>query len=171
MAWLPTGLQMSRWRWGILFLVATVAALLLLTSPQSRFGEVHFNQLREGMTEEEVVAILGCPAGDYRPAIWSKPDWYVSSSDPIGHLRNQRGQTLDELKQLERQDVETWIHAGKPLPPLPARVNWLRWWGRNSGIDVAFDEYGHAIHFSLWSLGPPRPPHDILRWVRWRFGL
>jgi hypothetical protein len=170
MAWLPKKLRMSWWQWGIILLAFTLVTPFLLPRPQSRFGKEQFDRLHEGMTEAEVIALLGCPPGDYRPAIWSKPDWYVCSSDPIGYPRDQRGLALEELKQLESQDVEEWIQAGKPMPPPPARVNWQRWWGRGSGIDVVFDEHGRAIHFSLLSLYPPRPPHDIVRWVRWRFG-
>jgi hypothetical protein len=35
---------------------------------------------------------------------------------------------------------------------------------------VAFDAQGRVIHCSLVRLIPPRPPHDVIRWVRWWFG-
>jgi hypothetical protein len=122
------------------------------------------------MTEAEVAAVLGCPPGDYRPAIWSHPDWFVSPSDATGFERAERGLSLRELEELQWQDVEEWTQAGQPARPAPARVRWVRWWGRGSGIGVAFDSHGRAIHVSLWELVPPRPPPDILRWVRWWFG-
>jgi hypothetical protein len=159
-----------RRRWIALPAALAVVALFLLIRQRPRFGEEQFKQLREGMTEAEVVAVLGSPPGDYRPAIWSQPDWYVSTSDAIGFLRKERGRPLRELEELERQDVEEWVQAGQPIPPPPARVQRTRWWARGYGIDVAFDERGRLIHASLWELVPPRPPPDVLRWVRWRVG-
>jgi hypothetical protein len=169
-AWMLARLRLTRWRWpGLLAAVAAVGLFLLLR-PAPRFGEEQFQRLREGMSEAEVAAVLGCPSGDYRPAIWSRPDWFVSPSDPIGFLRAERGRSLQELDLLERQDVEDWVRAGRPVPPSPARVQRRRWWARGYGIDVAFDEHGRAIHVSLWELDPPRPPPDMLRWVRWCIG-
>jgi hypothetical protein len=170
MAWMLAKWPLYRWRWTSLLVAVALGGLFLLLRPQPRFGEEQYRQLQEGMTEVEIVAVLGCPSGDYRPTIWSQPDWYVSSSDPIGSLRVQRGLSLQELDQLESQDVDDWVQAGKPVPPAPARVHRKLWWGRESGIEVAFDEHGRAVHISLWALWPPRPPHDIRRWVRWWFG-
>jgi hypothetical protein len=149
--------------------LAVVAPFLLFRQP-ARFGEKQFDELRLGMREAEVVVILGCPPGDYRPAIWSHPDWLVYPSDPIGVYRKERGRSLRELQELELQDAKEWIQAGQPIPPPPGRVQRKRWWARGYGIDVAFDEQGRLIHASLLELSPPRPPHDVLRWVRWRLG-
>ncbi len=135
-----------------------------------RFGEDQFRQLRLGMTEAEVVTILGCPAGDYRPAIWRRPDWFVSPSDAVGSLRAERGRALLEVQQMERQDTNEWVQAGRPIPPPAPRVRRRWWWARGSGIDVTFDKNGRVIHYSLWDLNPPRPPHDLVRRVRWWLG-
>jgi hypothetical protein len=170
MAWMVAKLRLYRWRWTVLLVAVALVVLFLLMRPKPRFGEEQYRRLHEGMTEAEIVAILGCPPGDYRPTIWSKPDWFVSPSDAIGSLDDQRGMSLQELDRLERQDVEKWVQAGKPVPPASARVHRRRWWGRESGIEVAFDEHGRAIHVSLWALWPPRPPHDFQRRVRWWFG-
>lgn len=86
---------------GLALVTVAVTTIALVVRQQSRFGEGQFRQLAEGMSEAEVVAVLGCPAGDYRPAIWREPDWFVSNRDPVGFLLMQRGQTLDQLQALE----------------------------------------------------------------------
>jgi hypothetical protein len=117
MAWKLVRSRLPRRRWIALLVALAVVGLFLFTRQQTRFGERQFEQLREGMTEAEVVAVLGSPAGDYQPAIWSPPDWYVSTSDAIGFLRKERGRSLQELEQLKQQDAEEWVQAGKPIPP------------------------------------------------------
>jgi hypothetical protein len=153
-----------------LMVAVAVVGLLLIVRPRSRFGREQFERLREGMTEAEVIAVLGCPPGDYRPKIWSQPDWYVSTSDPIGFLLEQRGRSLQQLREWEQLDLEEWVRAGKPIPVPPDRAQKASWWARHYGIDVAFDRQGRVIHLSLWELNPPRPPHDIWRWIRWWLG-
>src|SRR5262249_51264642 len=115
MAWKLGRLRLSPRRRIALFAALMVLALFLLLRQRCRFGEEQFAQLREGMTEAEVVAILGSPPGDYRPAIWSEPDWFVSNSHPIGSLLKERGRSLLELEELKRQDVEEWRRAGYPV--------------------------------------------------------
>src|SRR5262245_13621042 len=94
MAWKLGRLRLSPRRRIALFAALMVLAVFLLLRQRPRFGEEQFAQLREGMTEAEVVAILGSPPGDYRPAIWSEPDWFVSNSHPIGSLLKERGRSL-----------------------------------------------------------------------------
>jgi hypothetical protein len=164
------GLWSSPKRWLALLAILAAIGLALLSWRQPRFGKGPFHRLKEGMSEDEVVAVLGSPPGNYRPLIWRQPDWYVSTSDPVGFLRVQRGRSLEELRKLEKQDIEQWMQAGRPVPPPRARVRRERWWGRRAGIEVAFDESGRVIHYSLWELVPPRPPRDPVRWVRWWLG-
>jgi hypothetical protein len=163
-------LRCFRWWW--LFLPVGVAAVCLFLLPhrRPRFGEDQFRRLSVGMTEAEVLTILGCPPGDYRPAIWSHPDRYVSTSDLAAYPRIQLGLSFGELERLRWQDTEDWETAGEPVPPAPARVRRERWWARGSGIHVAFDQQGRAVHLSLWGLLPPRPPPAGVRWVRLRLG-
>jgi hypothetical protein len=155
-------------------LVAVLGAVSLasfLVPP--RFGEREYRRLRVGMTEAEVVEALGAPAGDYRPAIWSDPDWCLPYRDPVGFLRTQSGTSFSELKELERQDLDDWMvwyEAGQPGSPPAARAQLKRWWARGSGIDVAFDRHGRTIHYSLWDLEPPRAPSGLLGQVRWWLG-
>jgi hypothetical protein len=153
--------------------VAVVIAGLFLLKPHTpRFGADKFERLRLGMTEDEVVAILGCPPGDYRPAIWRKPTWYVHHRDIVGSLEIQRGRSTEALGELERQDVREWVKAGEPIPPPPARVRKMRWWARGNGIEAAVDAQGQVIHLSLWTLWPPRPPpiYEVPTLIRWWVG-
>src|SRR5690242_14234482 len=109
MAWKFARLRLSRGRWIVFLAALAVVGLFLLMRQRPRFGEEQFEQIREGMAEAEVAAVLGSPPGDYRPVIWSQPDWYVSTSDATGFLRKERGRSLHELEELERQDVEEWV--------------------------------------------------------------
>jgi hypothetical protein len=169
MTWTISKLRITRRRlFALGTIVLAVVVLLLRFHPQ--FGEWQFNQLQLGMTEDEVTAILGCPPGDYRPAIWSQPDWYVSTTDMIGDVIADRGLSHEEVRRLEEQDIDDWVRAGKPATPTPARVQWKCWTGRRYSIDVALDSDGHAIQISLVEMCRPRPPPDILRRIRWYLG-
>jgi hypothetical protein len=168
---------LSRMFWFGSGVTAAFAALALLCVYPPKIGETHFQQIKEGMTEGEVEAILGCPPGDYRPAIWSKPNWYVSTSGPIGFLPHQSGCSLQELDELRRQDIEDWLHQGKGWLSKDKKSVWSRprvksadWTGRNWGIRVAFGSDGRVIHHSLWEMEPPRPPPDLLRKLQWWLG-
>jgi hypothetical protein len=90
--------------------------VFLLVWPQPRFGEERFQQIREGMTEAEVISILGAPAGDYRPAIWKNPDWFVSPSDPSGFPLSERGRSPRQVDEMKRQEFAEWVQAGMPIP-------------------------------------------------------
>jgi hypothetical protein len=171
MAWRLSFLSSRQRRWLAIVVAVAVVGLAYVVRQQPRFGESQFRQLTEGMSEAEVVSTLGCPAGDYRPAVWSRPDWFVAPSDAIGFLLAQRGQSLDQLRELERRDVEDWVRAGKPVSSAPARLVRKRWWGRGFGIEVVLDDGGRSIHSSLWVLSPPRPPPDLARKIRWWFGF
>jgi hypothetical protein len=150
-----------------------VAAWLTSFLMPPRFGEREYRRLRVGMTEAEVVTALDAPAGDYRPAIWTDPDWCSPFRDAVGFLRTQSGTSSLELEELRQQDVSEWAdwyRAGKKGPPPRARVKRKQWWARGSGIDVAFDRDGRVIHYSLWDLIPPRAPPGLLGQVRWWLG-
>jgi hypothetical protein len=122
------------------------------------------------MTLAEVIAVLGCPPGDYRPALWRQPPWYVSTSDAVAILREERGKPFRELEALDQNDTEEWVRAGRPVPWRWAPAQREQWWARGYGIEVAFDERGRLINASLWDMVPPRRPPGVLRWVRWWIG-
>jgi hypothetical protein len=153
--------------WSAAVPAGLIAILFLLPRSETRFGDEKFQQLRAGMTAAEVKTILGVPPGDYRPALWKEPPWFISPSDKIAFLRDQRGRSLDELDEMDREDTEIWVKSARPMPPPPGQMS-KRWWlARSSGILVAFDQGGLAIHYSLWDVVPPRPPNDILNGIRY----
>jgi hypothetical protein len=152
------------------FLAAFLLISVICRYPPS-FSEAQFNTLQEGMTPQEVFTLLGCPPGDYRPAIWRHPDWFVSTSDAMAFQKKEAGLSTEKLEDLERQDSEEFfaqVRAGHELPRRP-RIRRFEWWGRNSGIKVIFDE-DRMVHRSLWSVVPPHPPHDLLRYPQWWLG-
>lgn len=148
-----------------------ILVLFLYPGRVERFGTEKFDQLREGMKISEVTSFLGYPPGDYRPALWKNPPWFISPSDKIGYLEQQWGLTLDQLHEMDLQDVEEWVSAGRPIPPSPGRVTRKKWLGRDFCIEVAFDQNGRAIHCSLWRVCPPRAPRDVLNGIRYLLEL
>jgi hypothetical protein len=122
------------------------------------------------MTESEVDEILGCQAGDYRPPIWKKPTWYVSTTDIATLPIEKSGMDFDELRELQEKDLEQWIRDELGRSTRTPRVILKKWWGRQHMIEVAFDDKGQVIHHSLWETMPPRPPRNLLLRIRWWIG-
>jgi hypothetical protein len=171
MAWMLANLWRVRSRRVAILAIVASVGLFLLLRPRPQFGPNQFELLHEGMTLSEVVTVLGYPPGDYRPAIWSQPDWFVSPSDIIGLPLVERGQPLRELDKLERQDFSDWIDAGRPEPEPPLRSCNMCWWGQQYGIVVGIDPNGHVIYYSLLEMLRPRPPHNAWLWLRWWIGV
>jgi len=168
MTWRCTRHWPRIWAAVVVIGLMAVVGLVVIRVQEPRFGKEKFDLLHEGMTEAEVVAVLGCADGDYRPSVWKHPTWFVSPSDPIGFPQSERGRLLEE--DLNAKDVEQWMEEDRPIPPSPHKVYRKSWWAREHGIDVTFDAHGRVIHYMLLSLVPPRPPHDVIRWVRWWLG-
>jgi hypothetical protein len=157
------------------FIGGFVTALLLIAVvcryPPS-FDETLFDTLRDDMTRQEVATLLGCPPGDYRPAIWRHPDWYISTSDMMGLLVKECGRSTSEVESLRQREVEEWLADLKVGKEIRAKqgMEQLAWRGKSSEIKVIFNKDGQMIHRSFWSLFPPRPPHDAIRYVQWWLG-
>jgi hypothetical protein len=66
------------------FVLLIVGPFLLYSRLGRRFSPEAFNAIQEGMTEEQVEAIFGCPAGDHSYLIpWLRPRvTYKKSSHP-----------------------------------------------------------------------------------------
>ena len=117
--------------------VAVLIAAVLATSvvrPRPaldlRFGEASYEQIREGISEAEVVAILG-PPGLYRPT----DSTMLATSWPV------------------RAD-----HWG-PMPSDPRyfKLRYEHWAGNSYDLGVTFDEDGFVVGRGLQRV-VPRPP-------------
>jgi hypothetical protein len=75
--------------------LAALAIWAMLLGP--RFGPAYFHRLREGMTEQEVEAVLGCPAGDYRT---TQPPRYHGTPHIDGFVREQAGRDCDPGEEM-----------------------------------------------------------------------
>jgi hypothetical protein len=150
-------------------LAALGTGVILYWGWPSRFGPDTFDQLHEGMTTDEVGAVLGCPPGDYRPAIWREPTWFVSPSDSDLSLRAERGRSIRDLDLQERKEIDNWLAAGGP-EPAPSFYR-FHWWGRRYGIEAAFDPSGRLIGWTLYETLRPREPRALWQKPRWVLGV
>lgn len=153
------------------FLTAFVLIAVFCRYPPS-FSEEQFDAIKEDMTKQEVLRVIGCPPGDYRPAIWRHPDWYTSTSDPIEFLVKEVGQTTLQVEAMKRQETEEWLDTLKAGGKVRAgqHIERFAWMGRDYDITVIFNKEGRIIHRSLWSMCPPRPPNGPIRYVQWWLG-
>jgi hypothetical protein len=163
---------LARAGWFAAGFASALALAFALSRYPPPFREGRFDAIRQGMTRDEVVEVLGCPPGDYRPAVWRHPDWYVSTSDVAATLVREQGVPLREVEESERRDAEEWfarLRAGGELRH-SRRFERLEWWDRSVMIKVIFDQDGKAIHSSFWSVYPPRAPRNPVRYAQWWLG-
>jgi hypothetical protein len=171
MARKPIFYRLTVRRWLTLAVALVALAAVWRTRYPPRFNEEQFRRLELGMTGQEVVEVLGCPPGDYRPDVWKNPANPIAWKDPVGWTRTSKGVSFQSLGEMERQDVDDWVRLGKPVPPAPPRVVRGTWLGRYWGIEVAVNREDRVIHLSHMEMSPPRSPHELVPWVRWRLGL
>jgi hypothetical protein len=166
------GKVLSRVAWFVGGFASAFVLMAVVCRYPPSFGEERFNAIREGMTKRELVALVGCPPGDYRPAIWRYPDWYTSTHEPIGSLVKKSGQSMPQVQELERQEIKEWLDEAREKGKIRwgRRMEQMVWTGRSSQIMVVFDKDEKIIHRSLWSMDPPRPPHDLVRYAQWWLG-
>jgi hypothetical protein len=123
---------------GAVLLAAGVAVRWwLLRPPEPLFNPARYHRLQKGMSEKEVEAILGCPAGDYLP-----------------HGVDETGMEVTALP-VERSG--SWPEGGE-VWPWKRMGRWKEWWGDTYLIMVCFDENGRAVGFWFWKVVPPRDP-------------
>ena len=141
----------------LLLIVGCLAAVLLagyatfrLTAPRHRITIESFQAIREGMTELEVEAVLGAPAGVYSteaqtgfylpklrsscPARWI----YASDADFIG--------TGSDL--IERQGGKEWV-------------------GEELSIYICFNEGGRVLESRSGQVPPTRNESFLAKLRRW----
>jgi hypothetical protein len=149
--------------------IFSICTIFFFASSDGRFNESQFEKIKEGMTESEVVAILGVGAGDYRPKQYIDPGHFVSISDPIGFITKESGLSFEELAILKEEDLQSWVNEG--MPQRPRKVREKEWLGKTWGIVVVFDEKGIVIQHRLLEIVPPRPPNGFFEKLKWYFGL
>ena len=156
-------------------LIAVVIALALLAlwlvypPTDRRFGEPYYDGITEGMSEADVEAILGLPAGDYRPERWIHPGHFVSPSDTMGWIVKESGLSAREVSDLEQEDIRKWADEG--MPNRPAKFTRKSWIGKNWGIGIELDENGRVIQHDLFEVVPPRSPGGFFAKIKWYIGL
>jgi hypothetical protein len=132
-------MKKRRWLWLLLpvLLLAAGFVVLRLTLPSHNITAEAFNQIRHGMTEREVVAILGVKAGDY-------------ATGPIMEINDGTSSTL-------------WIDEWSAHPGSRGMSKWI---SDEAVIHVNFDvegKVGHAYFGHAYPVG--RGPWDRFR--RW----
>jgi hypothetical protein len=127
-------------------LIAITVFLPLLAPVPHRIDDEHFKLIQPGMTEAEVEAIFGVPAGSY--------DWAVQD-DSILYMMV----IVDEFSQ---NNIPGKINLqGGALFSYPPS-NSKAWIGRRGAVHVMFDEHGHVVTTGAWGSTRVEPP-----WVRW----
>jgi len=105
----------------VVLLTVTLFLYPLLAPPPHRIDEAHFQLITEGMTEAEVKAIFGVPAGSY--------DWARPKMEAIYVLA------------LAKADLEILAHFER----LSKGHETQRWLSRRGAFAVSFDEHGRVV--------------------------
>jgi hypothetical protein len=132
---------MRKREWLLLFvsimLLIAGAACWILTSPRSSQFTAKFDMLKDGMNEEEVEAILGGPAGDYRTGETRPPEIGLFVVGPQ--------------------------HSWCPGTPLETKV----WYGDDGDFTLYFNFQGEVVDkaFSPMELVDPPIREKIRRWL------
>jgi hypothetical protein len=155
-------LPLRKCRWVLLVGAPVVAVVIVAVlaavrgwwfRPAPRFGPAYFERIKEGMTEDEVEAVVGCLAGYY-----NKPPLRPTGLPPDASFPTV-GIAGGELK-----------HSGPELGLGQAsKTEW--WWGDSYGIEVKFDHEGRVVTYSLYGVeGTDAGPSVLERlraWLGW----
>jgi hypothetical protein len=144
---------MRRWL-GPLVLLFTLALLCfypLLAPTPHRIDRVHFDLVEAGMTQADVEAIFGVPAGQYD---WAEPY-------DVHFLRFAREMRfLKRLAEIESAHAQTPVRLRVILDrESETSATWI---GRHGGFDVSFDAQGRVV-----SNSGPYGVRVVPPWQRW----
>lgn len=131
--------------------MALMLPLLWYLSLDGRFREAIFDQIEEGMSEHEVEAILGLPAGDYRSLRVREAKQH--RLEPIGYCKKESGLSGLTAHKRQQDDILDWSKNGMPDRPLVTEKRWL---GNTWGMVIVFDEKGQVIHRRLLAMLSPK---------------
>jgi hypothetical protein len=125
----------------------------LLAPPRHRIDDAHFRLIKGGMTEAEVEAVFGVPAGDY--------DWAVRNNSTRFNVlalftAGARDKTLVDHPAFADQFLFVSVLNGDD-----ARVR--TWCSRHGVFHVGFDHHGRvAVTGAGWESVRIEPP-----WRKW----
>jgi hypothetical protein len=89
------------------------------------------------MTRQQVEALIGLPPGSYY--VGPEGAGGITSQGAYGSLMQCRGLPEDAIPEAWRRERDPQANSAVVL----------RWWGNRYAIDVAFDESGAAVSWSL----------------------
>jgi hypothetical protein len=124
-------------------LAAAVGTVLILDSRRPQINRAQFGRIKEGMTLDQVEAVLGGPAGDYR---WRALLARSPVDDRASTKLEEVGLSVHEIASAERAFP---AHSGGT-----GRISCRTWWGDVYVICVAFDGNGVTAGHSLWAVDP-----------------
>jgi len=145
-------------------LLALIALFYPLLAPRPhRIDETHFDLIRVGMTEAEVEAIFGAPAGSYDWAVQQHDGSFVvfalidwGADQNVGVSINQGG-FIAGLSAPRTAQQWTWLADGRQDQPL-----FKRWISRHGAFSVELDRNGRVGAVGMSGTTRIEPP-----WQRW----
>jgi len=122
----------------VMLVIGTLLLYPLLAPPPHRIDEAHFQLITEGMTEAEVQAIFGVPAGAY--------DWARPQTDLIWLVAVAEMQQFEVPAKLDHRIVQQELGIRITVPRLNAPVHpqTKQWVSRHGAFAVSLDERGRV---------------------------
>jgi hypothetical protein len=122
----------------IVLLIGTLFLYPLLAPPPHRIDEAHFQVIAEGMTEAEVDAIFGVPAGSYD---WARPKMEYIYLEAVVEAQ-QLHLRLALNRSIEKHELGVRLTEPSPTPPVHETRNWI---SRHGAFGISLDERGRVV--------------------------
>jgi len=142
----------------LLLIVGCLAAVLLagyatfrLTAPRHRITIESFQAIREGMTELEVEAVLGAPAGVYSTE--AQTGFYLP-----------KFRISWPAKWIYASDADIFIRTGSDLIEKQGGKEWV---GEELSIYICFNEGGRVLESRSGQVPPTRNESFLAKLRRW----
>jgi hypothetical protein len=122
-----------------LALAAALMALIWALSPSDPIGPGRYHLIREGMTRDEVIALIGMPPGDYHTLRRGHSGRFhsrLTRLEFVFHLVDRRGSEA-ALLRLEHPDRADSLTVDT-------------WWGNQHMLQVVSDSEGKVVGCALW---------------------
>jgi hypothetical protein len=148
-----------RWSRGRALLGAVLSIVILfyplLAPTPHRIDSAHFARVQEGMTEAEVEAIFGVPAGAYG---WAVPDDDSRYSFQMAILDALLVARLEEVRVDGGEATQRGVQFLRSVWPTTTRT----WTSRSGSITIGFNDDGRICMRGSWQTTHLEPP-----WQRW----